>query len=313
MTARRGASPEAEAPDPATALKGYGAVSFAVLVWAGWIVATRDQVAGIAPLDIAVARYGTPALLLAPIWLRKGIVPRGEDPRLLAVMAAGWGGGFALLTAKGLETVPAALFGPMVPAMLPLIVAVWDRAAHRAPIRGERAAGLALIAVSIALIVGPAALRGDAGFFRGAPYLFAAACGWSAFTIAYRASRLNGLEATAYVCLWSAPFLAAAVWWFGTGLPALSAPALGWVVLSQGLLAGIGAVATFGYAVRRLGIPRTSSFTSLVPMGAALGGWAALGEAPTPLDWASVTAACLGVALVNGAFGAAPRRGRAGV
>ncbi|HKK36223.1 MAG TPA: DMT family transporter [Paracoccaceae bacterium] len=289
-------------------LKGYAAVSFAVLVWAGWIVATRDQVGTLSPLDIALARYGTPAILLAPIWLRHGILPKGESPWRLAVMAGGWGGAFVIFTSKGLETIPAALFGPMVPAMLPLIVALWDLAVHRAPVRGERAVGLALIAVSIALIVAPAALRGDAGFFRGAPYLLAAACGWSAFTIAYRGSRLNGLEATAYVCLWSSPFLAAALWWFGTELPTLGWATLGWVVLSQGVLSGIGAVATFGYAVHRLGVARTSSFTSLVPMGAALGGWAFLGEAPEPLDWASVVFACLGVALVNGAFGAATRR-----
>jgi drug/metabolite transporter (DMT)-like permease len=299
-----GASGPDPALAPAEALKGYGAVAFAVIVWAGWIVATRDQVASIPPLDIALARYGTPALLLAPIWLRKGLVPKGEDPRLIAVMAAGWGGGFALLTSKGLETIPAALFGPMVPAMLPLIVAVFDRVVNRAPIRGERAAGLLLIAVSIALIVGPAALRGDAGFFRGAPYLVAAACGWSAFTIAYRGSSLNGLEATAYVCLWSSPFLVIAALVFGTRLHEVEAAPLAWIVISQGVLSGIGAVASFGYAVQRLGAIRTSSFTSLVPMGAALGGWVWLGEDVGTLGWVSVACACAGVALANNVLAA---------
>ncbi|MEM1313377.1 MAG: EamA family transporter, partial [Pseudomonadota bacterium] len=65
---------------------------------------------------------------------------------------------------------------------------------------------------------------------------------------------------------------------------------------------------SFGYAVRHLGVAKTSSFTSLVPMGAALGAWAALGEAPAPLDWASVGCACLGVALVNGAASGLLRR-----
>lgn len=299
----RAPAPAAE-PAAGDPLKGYAAVAFAVAVWAGWIVATRDQVASLAPLDIALMRYGVPALLLAPIWLRRGIVPRGEDPRRLAIMAAGWGGGFVVLTAKGLETVPTALFGPMVPATLPLIVAVWDLAVSRTPIGRERGLGLVLIAVSIGLIVGPAALRGDAGFFAGAPYLFLAACGWSAFTIAYRRSTLNGLEATAYVCLWSAPFLLIALAVFGTELPQASPAMIGWLLLSQGVLSGIGAVAGFTYAVRHLGVARTSSFTSLVPMGAALGGWAFLGEVPGPLDWASVAFACVGVALVNGAWGA---------
>ncbi|MEM6743620.1 MAG: DMT family transporter, partial [Pseudomonadota bacterium] len=283
------------------ALKGYGAVGFAVLVWAGWIVVTRDQVGRISPLDISIMRYGVPALLLAPIWMRKGLLPEGERLGPMLIMATGWGGGFVFMTSKGLETVPAALFGPMVPATLPLIVSVWDFFVEKARFSAERVLGLALIALSIALIVGPAALRGDEGFFKGAPYLLAAATGWSAFTIAYRSSRLTGMEATAYVCLYSAPFMAAAALWFGTDLPAQSENMIVWLIISQGLLSGIGAVASFGYAVRHLGVARTSSFTSLVPMGAALGAWAVLGETPAPLDWASVACACLGVALVNGA------------
>ncbi|MGM0586722.1 MAG: EamA family transporter, partial [Pseudomonadota bacterium] len=152
------------------------------------------------------------------------------------------------------------------------------------------------------LIVGPAALRGDSGFFQGAPFLVAAACGWAAFTIAFRKTTLNGLEATAYTGLYSTPFLLAAAAVFGTTLDELSWPALSWIVLSQGLLAGVGAVWGYGYALRHLGIPRTSSLTSLVPMGAALGGWAALGESPGAAGWASVVFACLGVGMVNGAF-----------
>ena len=69
----------------------------------------------------------------------------------------------------------------------------------------------------------------------------------------------------------------------------------------------IGAVASFGYAVQRLGAIRTSSFTSLVPMGAALGGWAWLGEDVGTLGWISVACACLGVALANNAFAALRR------
>ncbi|MEM1313423.1 MAG: DMT family transporter, partial [Pseudomonadota bacterium] len=270
------------------ALRGYGAVTFAVFVWSGWIVATRDQVGSVSPLDISIMRYGVPALLLAPIWMRKGLVPQGESVAVMLIMAAGWGGGFVFMTSKGLETIPAALFGPMVPATLPLIVSIWDFFVEKARFSAERLVGLALIALSIGLIVGPAAMRGDEGFFRGAPYLLAAAMGWSAFTIAYRRSRLTGMEATAYVCLYSAPFLAAAALWFGTDLPEQSENVIVWLIISQGLLSGIGAVASFGYAVRHLGVAKTSSFTSLVPMGAALGAWAALGEAPAPLDWASV-------------------------
>ncbi|TYO91394.1 DMT family transporter [Oceanicella actignis] len=296
-----------EAPAPARMAVGYAAAAFAVLVWAGWIVATRQQVRGSAPLDIALVRYGVPALLLAPIWLRRGLLPAGERFWPLAVMTIGWGGPFVLLTAKGLETVPAALFGPMVPATLPLFVAAWDRFAEGRAIAPERALGLALILAAGALIVGPAALRGDAGFFAGAPFLLAAAAGWAAFTIAFRRTRLSGLEATAYVSLWSAPFLLAAAAAQGVGLGRLEAGQLALMVLVQGVLSGVGAVAGFGLAVRALGAARTSSLTSLVPALAAVGGWLLLGERVAPASWASVILACAGVALTNGA-GAGLRR-----
>jgi drug/metabolite transporter (DMT)-like permease len=295
--------PGAQLNAPENPAKGYAAVSFAVIVWAGWIVATRDQAARVSPLDISILRYGVPALLLAPVWLRKGIFPRGEDPWALTVMTVGWGGLFVMLTSKGLQTIDAALFGPMVPAALPLFVAFWDWAMNGVRIGTSRGLGLALIAASIALIVGPAFLRGDAGFFTGAPYLVLAACGWSAFTIAYRRSSLNGLEATAYVCLYSLPFFLVGVLVYGTRLHELSLGEAAYLVTVQGILSGIGAVASFGYAVKFLGAARTSSFTSLVPVLAALGAWLFLGEAVGPAAWVSVICACLGVAIVNGARG----------
>lgn len=295
--------PASEAAPPAGLAKGYAAIIFAIIIWSGWIVATRHQVHVATPLDISLLRYCLPALVLAPVWLRRGIVPRGEDWRLLMVMAVGWGGGFVWLTAKGLETVPASLFGPMVPATLPLVVSLWDRVQGGVPISGTRGAGLALILGSIGLIVGPALVQGEAGVLAGAPYLLLAAIGWASFTIAFRRSTLTGLEATAYVCLWSTPALIVAGLLSDSKLGALDWDMIAWLVVSQGLLSGICAVACFAYAVRHLGAARTSSFTSLVPMGAAIGGWLVLGETVGPLGWAAVVCACLGVAVVNGALG----------
>ena len=72
---------------------GYVGVIAAVLIWSGWIIATRDSVTrNLLPIDIAILRYGVPALFLAPIWLKKGLFPKGESPLLLAIMTIGWGG-----------------------------------------------------------------------------------------------------------------------------------------------------------------------------------------------------------------------------
>tara|TARA_R110000751_G_scaffold13501_12_gene45309 strand:- start:113 stop:970 length:858 start_codon:yes stop_codon:yes gene_type:complete len=277
-------------------------VAAAVAIWASWIVITRVQVASIPPTDVALLRFAVPAILLAPVWLKRGLVPKGQPLGALAVMAVGWGGPFVMLISKGLETVPASLFGPMVPATLPLLVAIFDRTMNGVRVRGMRLVGLILIAASIGLIVGPAFARADAGFLTGMPYLICAACGWTAFTLAYRSTTLTGLEATAYVSLYSTPLLIVVSLVWGSALPEATVEEWAFYLVFQGVLAGVISVAAFGYAVRALGVAKTSAWTSLVPMGAAIGGWALLDEHPGPLGWIAVCAACLGVAAVNGAF-----------
>ncbi len=279
---------------------GYAGVIFAVLIWSGWIIATRDSVTrNLLPIDIAILRYGVPALFLAPIWLKKGIFPKGESPLLLAIMTIGWGGPFVYLISSGLLHVPAYLFGPLVPGLLPMIVAAFGVLILRETINGMRWLGLGFIAAAVALVVGPSLMIGDIDIMAGAPWLVTAACGWAAFTIAYRYTNLTGVEAAAYVCLYSLPLLALGAYVDGAQILTLSMGEMLWQGFIQGVLSGIGSVVGYAYAVRSLGLPRASAFTSLVPPLAAVGGWLILGETVSPTGWASVFCACLGVYLVN--------------
>lgn len=279
---------------------GYGGIVLAVLIWAGWIVATRHaMLEARAPLDIALLRYGAPALLLIPVVMRKGLFPKGESPWRLAIMTAGWGGPFVLLVSEGMKTVEASLFGPLVPGLLPLVVALWEAGVARKRLRPGRVLGVVFIAVAVGLILIPAALQGDSGLLTGAPWLLCACLGWSAFTIAYRGCGLTGLEAAAYVCTYSMPFLIGAALFVGTGLLSFSWEEAAMQIVVQGVLSGMLAVALYGFAVKTLGLARASAFTCLVPVMAALGGWALLAETPGLADWAASGAACVGVLLVN--------------
>jgi drug/metabolite transporter (DMT)-like permease len=290
----------AEQPAPKNLSLGYAAILFAVVIWAGWIVATRHAMLGsYEPMDLALIRYGLPAVLLAPVWLKRGIFPKGENPWLMAIMTIGWGGPFVVLISTGLQTVPASVFGPLVPGLLPLVVAFWGLAVFGERIKGMRWAGLALIALAVVLILGPAIADGDQGMLTGAPYLLLACAGWSAFTIAFRSATLSGLESAAYVCLYSTPMLLAAVAYSGTEILSWSLADVALQSLMQGLLSGMAAVAAYGYSIKALGLARASAFTCLVPVLAALGGWAMLDEVVTPAGWGAAAAACLGVLLVN--------------
>ena len=107
------------------------------------------------------------------------------------------------------------------------------------------------------------------------------------------------MEAPAYVCLYSTPFLIVAALIFGTDMAAFTLKDYAVQIGVQGILSGILSVVGYSYAVKALGLARASAFTSLVPVLAAIGGWLMLGEAVGAAGWLAAVAACVGVLLVN--------------
>ena len=165
------------------------------------------------------------------------------------------------------------------------------------------ALGLVLIGSAMATVLGAWLWRGELAALGGAPWLLMASLGISVYTVMFRISGLSAVEATAYLSLYSLPMLAL---WFALdpgAVQGVSFAEWGFHALTQGLLTGVGAVLAYGMAVRHLGAVRGSTANALVPVCAALVGWAILGERITPLDWAAVATASLGVAVVNGLVG----------
>lgn len=284
----------------------------AVTIWAGWIVATRAAMTDqLSPTLLAVARYGVPALVLAPVWLCRGIVPSGVPLGALVLMTLGWGAPFVFLTAEGLKTVPAALFGPLVPGLAPIIVAMLAWAVDGERPRPSSWIGLGLLAGALAAILGQWAVEGDLLALRGVPFLLTASFDMSVYAVAFRRSRMTPAEATAYVALYSLPLLGVALVLTPGAFDGVTMRGFAWQLLIQGLLAGVVASFAYGMALRHLGVARGSTANALVPVCAALAGMAFLGEELSVLDWFAVAAASLGVAVVNGVFGwLAPRRRR---
>ena len=291
---------------------GVIGAAVAVVIWASWITVTRFAVSDpgqrIDPLILAICRAGLPAIVLAPVILRRGLLPKGARFWPIVGMAAGWGAPFTLFVGNGLMTVPASLFGPLVPGLAPILVALmaWVIFAERPG--ANLTAGLVLIAVAMVSILGQWISVGDLDALSGAPWLLMASLGISFYTVMFRLSGLNPVEATAYISLYSFPMLA--VWALIDPAPLfLPTPGQwGFHLLTQGLITGIGAVLAYGVAIRHLGAVRGSTANALVPVCAALLGIFLLGESMTPLSWVAVIAASVGVAVVNGLFGAVFRR-----
>lgn len=300
MTGRTGTEDETR---PVLGLLG-GAV--AVVLWASWIGATRfavsDPGARVDPLVLAICRAGLPALVLAPVILRRGLVPDGARLGPILLMALGWGAPFTLMVGNGMMTVPASLFGPLVPGLAPILVTLLAWAIFRERPGTNLIAGLVLIGAAMLSILAQWLDDGDVAALSGAPWLLMASLGISVYTVMFRVSGLNPLEATAYISLYSLPILAA---WAVLTPDALLVPTLsqwGFHLLTQGLLTGVVAVLAYGVAVRHLGAVRGSTANALVPVCSALVGVSVLGEELSVLGWCAVIAASLGVAVVNGMF-----------
>lgn len=284
-------------------LLGYAGFVTAFLIWAGWIVATRQAMTErVDPLVLAFFRNGLPALILAPVWLRRGIIPRGAPLGPVMMMTLGWGMPFTLFVGAGLTSVPASLFGPLVPGLAPLLVAGLGWAILAARPRRGAVLGLGLMALALAAVAGQWIAEGNWTEMAGWPFLFIASVGLSLFTVMLPLARLSPLEGTAYICLYSVPFLGIAL-----ALNPAAFDGLGWRDLAfhagvQGILTGMVAVLAYGMAIRHLGALRGSTANAMVPVCAAIAAVALLGEEITWLDAVAVAASSLGVAAVNGLF-----------
>ena len=293
---------------------GVLAGGVAVIIWAGWISATRHAVSnpGSAtdPLVLAICRAGLPAVILAPVIWRRGLFPRDSRLVPILIMAAGWGAPFVFFVGEGLKTVPASLFGPLVPGLAPILVALfaWVILAERP---GARILwGLVMIGSAMAAVLGQWASQGDWPALAGAPWLIAASTGISIYTVMFRISGLSPIEGVAYISLYSLPMLFA--WYLLQPDAVLGLTVSEWAfhAATQGVLTGILAVLAYGTAVRHLGTVRGATANAMVPVTAALvGGWA-LDEVLSLLEWIAVVIASFGVAVVNGVRlgGVLPRR-----
>jgi len=289
---------------------GLAAGVASALVGGAWQVATRHStITTIAPADLAVLRYAIPAMVLAPVWLRVGLLPRGVPLRWLLGMVLGAGLPFGLVAMTGTKFAPSAHMGVFMAGASPLFATglawmLWKDRPDR-----SRAWGLAFLVAGMA-VLGAGSFRGiDTNAWRGDLLFLLAAVLWAGFTLSFRRSGLSGWQGAAVVNAWSAILLVPWMLWRGeTGLVDAPVRDVLWQALMQGMIAGLLGLWIFSAAVSRLGAPRASAFGGLVPVFSAGGGWWWLAEPITGVDLLAITSAVVGVALASGTW---TRGGRA--
>lgn len=271
----------------------------AALIGASWQVATRYGVtSSLAPSDLALLRYGIPALLLSPLLIRHGVLPRNVHRGWLIVLICSGGIGYGLLAMTGASLSPTAHMGVLVSGTMPLFTALLFLWVAREPINKRRQFGYALI-IAGALAFGFASTRlSFDDSWIGDIFFVAAAMSWAVYTFAFRKLALPAWYATAIVCFWSV--LAAVVWAAlrgGTRLFSAPPSEIAIQMVMQGIVAGLLGSVAFFQSIRHLGANNAALFGALVPLLSALGGYALLSETVNLASAIAIAVLTLGILL----------------
>lgn len=281
---------------------GLLAALAAAVIGSAWQLVSRHGVTTtLGPMDLALMRYCIPALLLAPLWLgRKRIAPKASR-LVLALLVIGGGLPFGLLVLAGAQWAPASHMGIFMAGSLPLFTAIGAWIHTRQKVEGTRLAGLACIAVGMALFAGGSFSSGSLDW-RGDLLFLAAAMLWAAHSLAFAHCGLTPWQGAAFVNGWSALMLLPA--WLIAGAPKLLDapwPDAALQAAMQGVIAGFLGLVVYMVAVARLGAPRASLSAALVPVLTTLGAAAWMNEPVTGAVLLALALVVPGIVLASGA------------
>lgn len=283
--------------------KGLLAALLTVSMWAGWLVATRFAAkTDLAAAEIALFRYGIPALVLWPILLRRKFIPVGARPVQMLLIFAGGGLPYFFLGASGMQFAPAADGATMMPGTMPLWVALIAIMIFGEKFPRIRVAGFAFIALGALATSGGALLHGmENGAWRGHLLFLSASLSWAIYTQAYKRSHIDPWHASAFIAVFSTiGFLPLAGWEGIEHIMALPIDRLLIQMWFQGIGAGIVATWSYGYAVTKLGAPGGAAIGALTPPLATLAALVLIGEIPEWSTWVGVFLVSFGVLLTSG-------------
>jgi len=187
-------------------LQGAAWGLFAISIWSGWMVFTRLDLhgSGLTVYDITAISFSTAAILLFPVLLRQGAFARTVGMTGTALMVAGAGAPYVLVSAAGLLFAPAAQAGALIPGVMPLFATILSVLFLAESIARNRLIGLTLIPVGIVMIIGSSILFPEGQRWIGQLLFLAASPLWASYTVTLRRSGVKPLHGAAIVAFWSA-------------------------------------------------------------------------------------------------------------
>ncbi|MGB3245823.1 MAG: DMT family transporter [Sulfitobacter sp.] len=288
---------------PQTRALGLVAALATVTIWAAFMLVTRFAVQGSFTVEeLLILRLVPAAVVMAPVMLRLGVVPRGQSWPRAAMLMVGASAVFPFVVSMGLAYAPASDGGALAPGMLPFWTALAAYALAGEIPGPRRRFGLAMILTGALVVSLWQILAGTVdGAWKGHLLFLTGSVSWAIYSVIFRQSGLSPLHGLVIGLFWGtllfSPLLLA------TGNVHFATASRGDIVamiVLQGFVIGILAMFLFGYAVQILGAAETAAFGALTPILALLGGVAFLGETVTPLKVVGVTLVAAGVFLASG-------------
>jgi drug/metabolite transporter (DMT)-like permease len=282
----------------------------AALIWGLYLALARQGVTqGLAPADIAVFRYVTAGLVMAP-WLVKA--------GALDLAGIGWRRGLVLATLAGplfiLLGVGGYLFAPLAhgavvqPAVVTLATMLLAALVLGDRPDRARATGAAIVVGGVVLVAGPGLFASGSTLAGDAMFAAAGLC-WAGFTVLARRWRVPPLASTAVVSVLGGLAMLPVLAWNGFAhYAAFPVSTLLVQIAVQGVLTGVVSVLAFNAAALALGPSRAAIFPALVPVVAMLVGIPIAGEWPTPTQWAGLAVVTVGLLTILGVIRLAAAR-----
>jgi drug/metabolite transporter (DMT)-like permease len=205
-----------------------------------------------------------------------------------------------LLVSLGLALTSAAQAAAFAPTLMPLFAGVFAWAFLRERQGQVRWLGYAAILTGLVCLVIAGIAADGAPNPVGLAALATAAAAWAVYTLLFRRSKLQPIQAAALICIWSAVLFIPVYIWLGLSRLSLASPAeIAFQALYQGLLMSVIAVVTYNRAVSLLGSSAATAIIALLPAVASLFAVPVLGETPSPMECVAIAIITFGVLLAS--------------
>jgi drug/metabolite transporter (DMT)-like permease len=260
---------------------GFIAIFVTMFIWVGFVLSIRAI--GKSPLttaDVALLRFGIPALLLLPFFRQRWARLSSVNPVHALMILVGSGLPFFFAASIGGSTTSAAHVGALIPGAAPIFVMVLAYIFYAQKISLWKLFCLLLIAIGVVALLwfDLHNLRNEA--LTGSIILLGASSLWAVYTLGLRKVGIDAISCTILLCIPS--FLILAVLVLCGVLPSnigkFSLNDAMPFILVQGLGVGVLASMTYSYAIQHIGADKSAVIGSMTPAIASLLAIPILGE-----------------------------------